>query len=142
MLIRIFTLFLFAGLVLSSCSKESLTGSISELEKLDSFDTRLEVHVYDREVTEKENNNCNSGCSTNQATSAVRNANVSLYSSEQRFLDNLELEVKLITDNNGMARFEDLKLDAYYIQVQCSLGEKTLGVNTPKGKLSTISIGL
>jgi hypothetical protein len=142
MLIRLFTLFLFVGLVLTSCSKEALTGSISELEKLDSFDTRLEVHVYDREATEKENNNCNSGCGTNQATTVVRNANVSLYSSEQRFLDNLEPEVKLITDNNGMARFESLKLDAYYIQVQCSLGEKTLGVNTPKGKLSTISIGL
>lgn len=142
MLLRIFTLFLFAGLMLASCSKDALTGSISELEKLDSFEARLEVHVYDREATEKENNNCNAGCGSSPATYVVRNANVSLYSSEQSFLDNLEPEVKLITDNNGMARFEALKLDAYFIQIQCSLGEKTLGVNTPMGKLSTISIGL
>lgn len=135
-------LLFFAVTFMFSCSEESVVGPISEIENFESFNAKLYVQVYDVEATEKERVICNTSCNTGSSMIGVRDAMVALYLSEQNFLDQLEPIMKLYTDNEGYARFNAISYERYFMYVQSDIGEQSEKINTPNGKVSTISIGL
>lgn len=134
----VISVFLFTG-----CAKDALVKPISELEAGKSDVTSLTVSVYDRSASEHSSGSCEStGTSTGSSRIGIPNATVEVYFSESDFLNRNSPERAGTTDLNGRIQFSNLIMDRHFIHVSNALGEAGRMAPTPKGKHTTVAIGL
>lgn len=122
----------------ASCAIDEVS-SISEIERLPSFAASLEVVVYDVDLV-RDTEECNSGCTTGQST-VVAGAQVELFRTESDAAQGDHIEV-LITNSNGEVKFTSLVKESHFVRVTAPKGQESAAVNTPKGQLSKIQIGI
>ena len=131
---------MFCMALLMSCAKDAdIVSPLSPKSEFIGDHANLNVLIYDDAAS----NNCENGCSGNQSNIRVGlQSTISLFESVEDYQNAANPLKQINTDQSGSAKFEFLSHDSYYLYVTSALGSHSLKVNTPRGKTSSVSIGL
>ncbi len=70
----------------------------------------------------------------------MANVEVSLYADLANMTNDIGPEISILTNSRGIARFDNLEHNSYYVFVKSTQGEKTLFIQTKKGELVRTSV--